>query len=342
SHRQRFTEPWQCGLVIATEGNDPAGAIFRVFDDPAAGGAYIPFYEQVEQDGMIEGGRFRTLIDWATYSTKELVEHDEDARSVHLSGMTRHADPDAPPNALPLMIPSPAIEDVPAPSRSRWVPFGIAVAIALAVSLVAIKIWDYRRLPEPPMVAMTPRQHELVVVPPASPPRTDTVPPITTAPGNGAQDSTLASSSATTTVATNIAPSTAPNSASTATPNVAPPSAPPAAPPPQIAPANPPVSAPIPAEIRMAAQSHFDSLADSLEHSLHTYQDRRTDFGAKRLSCKELAYGYRAADEALVGLAKLAGDTRGLDPERRARYNELIAGMDTVNDDFDGSKCKRL
>ena len=108
------------------------------------------------------------------------------------------------------------------------------------------------------------------------------------------------------------------------------------------APGAPSVSAPIPSEIRMAAQSRFDSLADSLEHGLHNYHDRRTDFGQKRLSCKELSYGYRAADEALVGLAKLAGDTRSLDPDRKARYNSLIAGMDTVNDDFDASKCKRV
>ena len=92
----------------------------------------------------------------------------------------------------------------------------------------------------------------------------------------------------------------------------------------------------------MAAQSRFDSLADSLEHGLHNYHDRRVDFGQKRLSCTELAYGYRAADEALVGLARIAGDARSLDAQRKARYNQLIAGMDTVNDDFDASKCKRL
>ena len=43
-----------------------------------------------------------------------------------------------------------------------------------------------------------------------------------------------------------------------------------------------------------------------------------------------------------MALAKLAGDTRTLDPQRKSRYVQLIAGMDTVNDDFDTSKCKRL
>jgi proteasome lid subunit RPN8/RPN11 len=306
SHRARFTEPWQCGLIIATEGNEPAGGLFRVFADPAAGGAYIPFYEQVEPEGMIEGGRFRTLIDWATYSTKELVERDEDERSVHLSGRTRRADSDASPSTLPLMIPSPAIEDVPRPARSRWVPFGIAVVIALTVTLIAVKVWDYRRLPEPPMALLPNRSRELMVVPPAAPPRAVEGATVTM-PVTGPDTTTVASSA-------NTPPATV----------------------------TAPVAAPVPAEIRMAAQAHFDSLADSLDHSLHNYQDRRTDFAAKRLSCKELAYGYRAADEALVGLAKLAGDTRGLDAQRKSRYNELTAGMDTVNDDFDGSKCKRL
>jgi len=337
SHRERFTEPWQCGLIVATEGNEPAGGLFRVHADPAAGGAYIPFYEQVEQDGMIEGGRFRTLIDWATYTTKELVERDEDERSVHLSGSTRRADSDADANApagtLPLMIPSPSEEEVPRPTRSRWVPFGIAIAIVLIATLITMKVWDFRRLPEPPMALLPNRPRELVVVPPAAPPQTDSVPPTTAAPPVAAAGGPVTIPDTTTVASSATAPPAA-TTAPVATPAPAP------APPPAPAPA--PVSAPIPSEIRVAAQAHFDSLADSLEHSLHNYQDRRTDFAAKRLSCKELAYGYRAADEALVGLAKLAGDTRGLDAQRKSRYNELIAGMDTVNDNFDASKCKRL
>jgi len=42
-----------------------------------------------------------------------------------------------------------------------------------------------------------------------------------------------------------------------------------------------------------------------------------------------------------VGLAKVARDSRALDADRRARYTQLSASMDTVNDDFDASKCSR-
>ena len=119
-------------------------------------------------------------------------------------------------------------------------------------------------------------------------------------------------------------------------------SAPPApAPVPNVATQAPPsASAPAASSSNVAVQSRFDSLADSLEHGLHNYHDRRVDYGQK--SCTELAYGYRAADEALVMLARLTGDARSLDSQRAARYNQLRAGMDTVNNDFDASKCKRI
>ena len=335
SHRARFTEAWQCGLVISTEGNEPAGGFFRAHTDPAEGGAYVPFYEQVDDDGVLEGGRLRTVIDWRSYSTSELVERDEDERTVFMPHAMRRADPEATPTALPLMIPAPSDDAVPSvPMRSRWVGLGISMAIALAITFVAVQIWNARRLPEPPMAAApaAPPKRELVVVPNAAAldaqRRMDSL-------AAAAVASVVPNAGATTTRDTGRdTTQLATTSPAAATPTATPPLG--------DAPASAPVSAPVPAEIRMAAQSRFDSLADSLEHGLHNYHDRRTDFGQKRLSCKELAYGYRAADEALVSLAQLAGDTRTLDPQRKSRYQQLIAGMDTVNDDFDASKCKRL
>jgi proteasome lid subunit RPN8/RPN11 len=345
SHRARFTESWQCGLVISTEGNEPSGGFFRAHPDPAEGGAYVPFYEQVDEDGILEGGRFRTLIDWKSYSTSELVEHDDDERSVHRWGMSgtlappRSAVSDAPANVLPLMIPEPAIDGVGAlPSRSRWVGFAITVAVALAVGFVGFQIWMARLLPEPP-VSATSRPREATAVAPspnaamaAAQERADSI---------AAASAIIAQSSGApreTTSVASAAPSNTPPAAAPAATTVAPPPAPVAPPP---APSAPPSSTPIPSNAQTAALSRFDSLADSLEHGLHNYHDRRADFGQKRLSCKELSYGYRAADEALVGLAKVARDSRALDADRRARYTQLSASMDTVNDDFDASKCSR-
>ncbi|MEP7087174.1 MAG: Mov34/MPN/PAD-1 family protein, partial [Gemmatimonadota bacterium] len=276
THRARFTDAWQCGLVIATEGNEPTGGFFRAHADPTAGGAYVPFYEQVDDDGILEGGKFRTLIDWKSYSTSELVERDENERSVHMSGATRRTEPDEKIHALPLMIPQPSIDPIGSlPMRSRWVGLGISVAIALAITFVSVQVWNARRLPEPP-VAQIQRQRELVVVPNAAAvaaqQRADSIAAASAiiAQGTGPIP---ASVSATTTVAAPGAPVAA------VAPAIAPPIAPPMAPPiapPVATPSGANVSAPVPAEIRMAAQSRFDSLADSLEHGLHNYHDRRT------------------------------------------------------------------
>ena len=338
THRARFTESWQCGLVIATEGNEPAGGVFRAHLNPEEGGAYVPFFEQVDEEGILEGGRLRTLIDWTSYSTSELVERDPDERSVHVSGrgsgVGMGSDPDAPAAPLPLMIPSPALDDAPAASsfRSRWVGSGIVTVLALAVAFVSVLIWNSRRLPEPPVsVATAPPQRELVVVPNAdaiaAQRRMDSLASAATAAASAAQPRET-TSVATTAPATSTAGLPASSAAVPDAPDT-------------DAPATTP-GAPVPSEIRLAAQARFDSLADSLEHGLHNYHDRRVDFGQKRLSCRELAYGYRAADEALSALARIAGDTRSLDPQRKARYAQLFAGMDTVNDDFNASKCTRL
>jgi proteasome lid subunit RPN8/RPN11 len=321
THRARFTEAWQCGLVIATEGNEPAGGFFRAHANPEEGGAYIPFYEQVEEDGILEGGRLRTLIDWTSYSTSELVERDDDERSVHTSSTTRQADPDAMPAALPLMIPSPADDPVSsAPARSRWIGGTIATLVTLGVAFVGAMIWNSRRLPEPPMASLA----------------RDSVPAAASAPnpqGIAAQrrlDSLASAAMAAGSAAAAQNSSTVMQPVDTTS----------------VAVSTPPAPAPVPtvaaAPSTSGLASRFDSLADSLEHGLHNYHDRRVDFGQKRLSCTELAFGYRAADEALVSLARLAGDARSLDSQRAARYNQLRAGMDTVNNDFDASKCKRI
>ncbi|HSU95530.1 MAG TPA: hypothetical protein VLI43_17610 [Gemmatimonadaceae bacterium] len=340
THRARFAEAWQCGLVVATEGNEPAGGFFRAHANPEEGGAYVPFYEQVDEEGILEGGRLRTLIDWTSYSTSELIERDDDERTVHTSTTTRQADPDAIPAALPLMIPSPADDPVSsAPLRARWVGGTIFTVFALGVLFVGAMIWNARRLPEPPMAAASRNRDSVAAAAPApnaqamvAQRRLDSLASAAMAAGSAA----AAQNAGATTPpgdTTNVASATPP-----ATPAATPPANPPAAAP---APIPAPSVAPNSSSVAAALPSRFDSLADSLEHGLHNYHDRRVDFGQKRLSCTELAYGYRAADEALVSLSRLAGDGRSLDQQRTTRYLQLRAGMDTVNNDFDASKCKR-
>ncbi|HET7620263.1 MAG TPA: Mov34/MPN/PAD-1 family protein [Gemmatimonadaceae bacterium] len=82
THRALFTEPWQCGLVIATSGEAPTGAFFRsLMGERTGGGVLIPFYELPDDDEPIPAdGRKRTLIDWVNYETRGTVERDESER----------------------------------------------------------------------------------------------------------------------------------------------------------------------------------------------------------------------------------------------------------------------
>ncbi|HEU4585087.1 MAG TPA: Mov34/MPN/PAD-1 family protein, partial [Gemmatimonadaceae bacterium] len=82
THRALFTEPWQCGLVIATTGDAPTGAFFRsLMGERTGGGVLIPFYELPDEDEPLPAdGRKRTLIDWVNYETRGTVERDESER----------------------------------------------------------------------------------------------------------------------------------------------------------------------------------------------------------------------------------------------------------------------
>ena len=82
THRALFTEPWQCGMVIATSGDAPTGAFFRsLMGERTGGGVLVPFYELADEDEpMPVDGRKRTLIDWVNYETRGIVERDESER----------------------------------------------------------------------------------------------------------------------------------------------------------------------------------------------------------------------------------------------------------------------
>lgn len=72
SHRQRFGEPWHTGLVVAPSGEFPAGGFFRPASD--LGGAWIPFYEIVDEGAIYADGRKRTVTPWKNYVTNDAIE----------------------------------------------------------------------------------------------------------------------------------------------------------------------------------------------------------------------------------------------------------------------------
>jgi proteasome lid subunit RPN8/RPN11 len=109
THRALFTEPWQCGLVIATTGEAPTGAFFRsLMGERTGGGVLVPFYELPDDDEPIPAdGRKRTLIDWVNYETRGTVERDETERRPFVA--PRRPTPQGPP--VILSVPSAPEDD---------------------------------------------------------------------------------------------------------------------------------------------------------------------------------------------------------------------------------------
>src|SRR6185312_6068109 len=153
THRERFHEVWQSGLVIATTGPEPTGGFFRLL--PGSGGSngmLIPFDEIVEDDGLLPGGRKRTLIDWANYRTEQPVEGDRSERRPHMPP-PRRATPDPRDPALanmtsqptlPVMLPEPSeFDDLPLEPQPevRRYRLGTIAMLALVAGFGATGYW---------------------------------------------------------------------------------------------------------------------------------------------------------------------------------------------------------
>lgn len=363
THRERFHEVWQSGLVIATTGPEPTGGFFRLVPGGSAlNGMLIPFDEIVEDDALLPGGRKRTLIDWANYRTEQPVEGDRSERRPHMPP-PRRATPDPDPAmsnmtsqpTLPVMLPEPSdFDDLPlqAQPEVRRLRFGVMAALLLVVGVGAAGYWwwNHRGALEPPAGL-----GGMLSSPSASAPAGGTrlrdtsvyTPPQDTA-GLGAGGSMSATAPAPQTDTTALArpgagrtpdggAMTAPatQAAPPVTPNVA-------APPPNtmpnaatnVVPNAPPASS--------AKTQRFDALADSLEQAIRNFQDRAADFTTKRLTCRGLAVGYQGADDAYIALAGAYRDVRAtIDGARDARFRKLSGQVGDLNNTFDASKCPR-
>jgi proteasome lid subunit RPN8/RPN11 len=363
THRERFHEVWQSGLVIATTGPEPTGGFFRLM--PGNGGALngmlIPFDEIVEDDALLPGGRKRTLIDWANYRTEQPIEGDRSERRPHIPP-PRRATPDPVDPALanmtgqptlPVMLPEPsdfAFDDMPLQPQPevRRLRFGAMAAILLLVGVGAAGYWwwNHRGTLEPPAGLGAMLSSPAASAPAANRLRdTSTYTPPQDTAGIAANSSlppTVPPSAMDTTGLTKPGAARSPDGGTmTAQPPVQ------AAPQPVVTQpaATPPVTLPAPNAAPAspdAKTQRFDALADSLAQAIRNFQDRDADFTTKRLTCRGLAVGYQSADDAYIALAGAYRNVRAtIDGARDARFRKLSSAVGDVNNTFDASKCPR-
>lgn len=363
THRDRFREPWQSGLVIATTGPEPTGGFFRIARDGSLNGMLIPFDEIVEDDALLPGGRKRTLIDWANYRTEQPVESDRSERRPHMPP-PRRATPEPPDPALggmtsqptlPVMLPEASLfdEDLPVQPlpETRRLRFGAVATVLLGIGAVAAGLWwwNHRGTIEAPssLSGVFSSHSTPASAPPVLRDTTIYAPHDTTGMAGGSMAATppapvLPNSTAVSNPATGKLPPSGTMSAPSGAQSAA--AAPPATQPAPNVTATVP-SSPAPGAAPPATDAKvqkFDALADSLEQAIRNFQDRDADFTSKRLTCRGLGVGYQSADDAYIALARAYGAVRTtIDGTRDARFRKLSSQIGDVNNTFDASKCPR-
>ncbi|HEY6853998.1 MAG TPA: hypothetical protein VI139_07110, partial [Gemmatimonadales bacterium] len=91
-----------------------------------------------------------------------------------------------------------------------------------------------------------------------------------------------------------------------------------------------------------SALVRFEATADSAMSVVRNYGDRARLFASGQITCVDLARGFAAVENQMMeyGTARKALK-RSLDPSHAARDEALFAAVDTVDAQFDRSRCPR-
>lgn len=103
--------------------------------------------------------------------------------------------------------------------------------------------------------------------------------------------------------------------------------------------ATPPAPAATPGDTTL---TRFEATADSAMSVVRNYGDRARLFGSGQITCAELTRGFAAVENQMLayGTARKALQ-RPLDPAHTERDQALFAAVDTVDTQFDRSRCPR-
>ena len=86
----------------------------------------------------------------------------------------------------------------------------------------------------------------------------------------------------------------------------------------------------------------FDRLSDTLTSAVRNYHDRAALFARRQIDCAGLARGFVAIDSLWINyLAERKARIASFDARRTARDQGLYASVDTVESQFEKSRCPR-
>ena len=80
THRERFTEPWQCAFLFVGDGSHSKGGCFRSTPAGISSDLPFPFYEMASNESLLPRGVKRSYLDWENYTTVDEVQSEPPAR----------------------------------------------------------------------------------------------------------------------------------------------------------------------------------------------------------------------------------------------------------------------
>ncbi len=105
THRERFTEPWQCAFLFVGDGSHCKGGCFRSTPTGMSSDLPFPFYEMASNESLLPRGVKRSYLDWENYTTVDEVQSEPPARPELVEP--------APVDPVPDMesLPTPSLDD---------------------------------------------------------------------------------------------------------------------------------------------------------------------------------------------------------------------------------------
>ncbi|HET7584833.1 MAG TPA: hypothetical protein VFK13_08000 [Gemmatimonadaceae bacterium] len=361
THRSRFPEPWQVGLVVATSG-PPAGAVFRVVEGAAGGGSAA---RGVAAAGAgtgagagAAGGEGSDSLGAA--ASLGVLGGSRGIFSPFLELLHKDALPegDGPKSSVidwENYVAGEPVRVVESVQKVRTAAAGRsatgATGAAGAGGAVPAAVARGTITGSPGILIPTGADHP--VVPPSAPQRRRPIFPVI-----GYVLATIAVLVGAVMLARRVVPALEPDgggarrvtaaheSGAGAVPGApagtgAQPGAPGLGATPGVA-GGTPGAALQPSGASAAAIRRFSLAADSLSRAVTNYQARAEDFRLHRIACSQLATGYRLADEQFQTVASVYGEVRdSLLAPQHGRYQQIVDSVAVLNQQFDASGCPR-
>ncbi|HEV8398783.1 MAG TPA: hypothetical protein VGQ18_02970 [Gemmatimonadales bacterium] len=346
THVKFFTEPWQVAVVVSSEAEGVIGGFFRSGSSQAWAETPLSFYELLQPDSIRADGKKRSFITWKNYKA--------------FNPMSPKAPAKAPPKTDELAIIKNSADDEPAPAPT-----------AKTRPAAPVFVPDEPRAPAPPAPPRAKAATPAPAAPPAPPPRPSSrgAPRRTPAPSFRLLDEKGESGGK------GRAPLRRRRSrrglwytllalllivgggaaAGYWYYFLSQPGAPlpfglqslpfglrPGTPSPTATPSSATRPTPASRQLQDTTFVRFDRLSDTLSTAVRNYYDRAALFARRQIDCAALARGYVAVQNVWINYnAERKDRIESFDARRTARDQGLYAGMDSVESQFEKSRCPR-